>query len=296
LDRGGQAVSAGDGAGRLPSVQRNRDNLIERTTDARGFESFLEYDDRGNLIAISDTISRQDVGLPLFPAPVYEAGVRASFLASGDVDNDGSPDVVTANTLGDDVSVLLGGAARGFRFRMQFPTGDAPVAVRLVDVDEDGNLDALIANSLSNDVTLLRGNGDGSFELRATFPVGNSPQHLELADMDGDGDLDIATANRDDNSISVVLLEDLIATRADYAVGGLPAWIAFADVNGDGTNDVITANGGTPGQSLSVLLGAGDGTLGARSDIALSNTVARVVALGDLNRDGAPDLCCWLSG
>src|SRR5262249_28737585 len=74
-----------------------------------------------------------------------------------------------------------------------------------------------------------------------------------------------------------------------YAVGAAPQAVVTADLNGDGKLDLITANGY---QSISVLLGNGDGTFAAaRSYGALVGTgTSSPIALGDFNGDGKLDV------
>ncbi|QDS86922.1 Putative deoxyribonuclease RhsC [Rosistilla ulvae] len=52
LNRLGQAVASTDQAGDGSRVQRNADNLIIAQTDARGFTTRFEYDERGNLVML----------------------------------------------------------------------------------------------------------------------------------------------------------------------------------------------------------------------------------------------------
>ncbi|HKB79291.1 MAG TPA: FG-GAP-like repeat-containing protein, partial [Thermoanaerobaculia bacterium] len=65
------------------------------------------------------------------------------------------------------------------------------------------------------------------------------------------------------------------------------------DVNRDGKPDVVTAN--YDGHSVSVLLGTGRGSFGARTDFALP-AGSYSVALADVNRDGREDLVAAVYG
>lgn len=64
---------------------------------------------------------------------------------------------------------------------------------------------------------------------------------------------------------------------------------AIGDFNGDGRLDVITANHNVDGESMSFLLGKGDGTFQARRAISVGVWVDEI-AVGDFNRDGKLDL------
>ena len=69
--------------------------------------------------------------------------------------------------------------------------------------------------------------------------------------------------------------------------------MAIGDLNGDGRPDLAAAN--YAANTVSVLLGNGDGTFGAKTDFA-TGTSPRSVAIGDLNGDGKPDLAVANSG
>ena len=77
------------------------------------------------------------------------------------------------------------------------------------------------------------------------------------------------------------------ASQQSYAVGSGPRQVTMGDVNGDGKLDMVTANYFP--NTVSVLLGNGDGTFAAKADFA---TGARPfsVTLGDVNRDGKLDV------
>ena len=63
--------------------------------------------------------------------------------------------------------------------------------------------------------------------------------------------------------------------------------MAIGDLNGDGKPDLAVANYGS--NTVSVLLGNGDGGFGAKTDFATGSDPYSV-AIGDLNGDGKPDL------
>lgn len=81
-------------------------------------------------------------------------------LAVADVDGDGSPDIVTANTQSDDVSVLPNDGGGAFPRYYAFGAGAKPGSVAVADVDGDGRADIVVANRANDDVAVLRGGGD----------------------------------------------------------------------------------------------------------------------------------------
>ena len=72
-----------------------------------------------------------------------------------------------------------------------------------------------------------------------------------------------------------------------YPAGSAPRSVAVADLNGDGRPDLAVADYG--GNTVSVLLGKGDGTFGAAASFA-AGSVPESVAVADLNGDSRPDL------
>ena len=72
-----------------------------------------------------------------------------------------------------------------------------------------------------------------------------------------------------------------------YSTGAAPMSIAAGDFNLDGKADLVTAN--STANTISVLLGNGDGTFGANTDYAVG-TQPMAVVVADFNNDGKPDI------
>src|SRR5437867_7393740 len=82
--------------------------------------------------------------------------------------------------------------------------------------------------------------------------------------------------------------------RVDYPVGANPSSVVVGDFNGDGVPDFATANYGA--NTVSVLLGNGDGTFQAARTFATAGFNPEFVGLGDVNGDGRQDLAVAHSG
>jgi uncharacterized membrane protein len=72
------------------------------------------------------------------------------------------------------------------------------------------------------------------------------------------------------------------------ATGAQPGSIVLGDFNEDGVPDMAVANGGD--NTLTILLGKGDGTFTATASSPQTGTYPTFVTVGDFNRDGKADL------
>jgi type II secretory pathway component GspD/PulD (secretin) len=75
--------------------------------------------------------------------------------------------------------------------------------------------------------------------------------------------------------------------RTDYATGTAPDAVITADFNADGKADLATAN--FTANTVSILLGNGNGTFGTHTDVAVGEGPTTLVS-GDFNADGKTDL------
>ena len=115
-------------------------------------------------------------------------------MVLGDVNGDGKPDLVVANSGSNTVSVLLGNG--NGTFQPSKPLSPALTqCVAIGDVNGDGKLDMAVANYGSSTVSVLLGNGNGTFHAQQTFAAGSDPVSVELGDVNGDGKPDLIVAN-----------------------------------------------------------------------------------------------------
>ncbi len=232
-------------------------------------------------------------------------------VAIGDVDGDGKPDLVVANSSSsaNSVSVLRNtGTAAGtvsFATKVDFTTGSGPYSVAIGDLDSDGKPDLATANFGSDNLSVLRNTttaaGTVSFATKVDFTTGGSPRSVVIGDVDGDGKPDLATANSGLTANSVSVLRNTgtaagtvsFAAKIDFSAGfqTYPQSVAIGDLNGDGKPELVTANSGTGDVSV-----FGNGStpgsiyLDKRNFSAGSASAPSSVAIGDLTGDGKPDL------
>jgi hypothetical protein len=193
--------------------------------------------------------------LSLFETPsVSQFDARPADVMVGDFNGDLIPDIATANSLNNTVSILLGDSSgrHGTTNLITDGGGTDPAALAAADFNGDGHIDIAVANYNTANVTVLFGNGAGQFtdgtSGLSTFGQGSAPTSLAVGDFNGDGKMDLATADPQGNVVSVQYGDgaggfahlDLIPTGSIH--GAQPWAVAAADVNHDGRADLIVTN------------------------------------------------------
>jgi Bacterial Ig-like domain (group 3)/FG-GAP-like repeat/FG-GAP repeat/EF hand len=188
------------------------------------------------------------------PAVVYPSGGEYSTsIAVADVNGDGKPDLLVANSATSDANsngslgILFGNGDGTFRSPVTYATGGGGAnAVAIADLNRDGKLDLLVANQCgstcaSGTMGALLGNGDGTFQspLVSVTPMINSSfaEPLAVADFDGDGKLDVASAVS-----NFLLLGNGDGTfQSPLFLGAGGSGIAAGDFDLDGKPDVAVS-------------------------------------------------------
>ncbi|MGA2653308.1 MAG: FG-GAP-like repeat-containing protein [Terracidiphilus sp.] len=223
-------------------------------------------------------------------------GSGPSSIAAADFNGDGIPDLAVANVSGNTISILLGNGDGTFTQAANSPltVGNGPLSVAVGDFNGNGIPDLAVANAIDSTVMILMGNGDGTFAqaTNSPVPVGAEPSSIVVADFNGDGVPDLAVANYGSNTLTILLGNGggtfTQAANSPVTVGSGSISVAAGDFNGDGVPDLAVVNYGQ--NTLTILLGQGNGTFAATTTNPATGGAPSFVAVGDFNGDGVPDL------
>jgi len=249
-------------------------------------------------------------------ATFYSPGANSSprGVTVADVNNDGLPDLVTANNSSNTLGVLLGKSAAsggGFQPAQQYATEpqtqypSRPYSVAVADLNGDGLPDLVAANFGTNTLGVLLGKSaasGGGFEPVQIYPTstgGSLPRDVKVADVNGDGVPDLITALSNTGDIGVLLGKSAASGGGfqpvqTYSLGrgdAYPYSVVVADINADGLPDLVAPL--TNYNAVGVLLGKSAANGGGFQPVQTYSTINQQlvdVAVGDLNSDGVLDI------
>ena len=200
----------------------------------------------------------------LVDTDVQPVGAQPRAVAIADLNDDGMPDLVTANEGADTLSLLLSEDGQPRVRRRDIATGGQPRSVAVVDLNGDGVPDLATANG-SGTVSVLPGVGNGTFLTREDIPndsnptllVPDSPAAIVAVDwlFAQDGKPDLVVAGRGANPIDVLVNatppdtpagSGVVVTPVDRSTGLSPVTITFAQVTGEGVTSLTTSASGPP--------------------------------------------------
>ncbi len=139
----------------------------------------------------------------------FEAGSFPVDVSIGDLDGDNKPDLVVANFVSNNVSVLRSTSFNGgisFAPKENYATGENPQIVSIGDADGDGKVDLAVNSNTLHNASILKNTstkGNISFMPKVDFAATYNPTSAKLDDLNGDGKPDLIIANNTLGNIAV---------------------------------------------------------------------------------------------
>ncbi len=267
---GGASVSVlmGDGAGTFAtpvhySVGELQSPYAVAAADVNG-DGWLD------IVTANTNLSDEGVSLLLgdgaggFAEPIMLEVGPALFhdprsIALADVTGDGHVDILTANSVSSNLSLLAGDGTGAFASAVYLTVGEGPVVVEVADVTGDDLLDIVSLDHTAQTVSTLAGDGAGGFAEAVHHSIFSPPGTpcttdpnavcpwawgMHVDDVNNDGHLDIIAANTAVNTVSVLTNDGSggFPSFEYFHTGAAPRSVAVADTDGDGNPDLITAN------------------------------------------------------
>jgi len=229
------------------------------------------------------------------PGVPISTGRDPRTVVTADFNGDGHLDLMTADTLGNSVTLLLGDGAGSFQPAPGSPiaTGIGPWGIAVADFNGDGLGDVAVANSGSTNLTILLGDGHGGFTPGATLASPGASIGIAAADLDGDGITDLVCGRADAPSLSLLLGDGHggfhSGPQPSLSVQSSTFAVVVADLNEDGVPDIASTD--TYNHTVSIWLGTRSGKFipSPFSPIATS-PYPRWIGVVDLEGDGIPEL------
>ena len=230
----------------------------------------------------------------------FTGGVR---VAAGDVNADGTPDIVTGVSDGALSHVKAFSGVDQSELKSFFAYGPSfmgGVYVAAGDVNGDGFGDIVTGAGAGGGAHVKVFGGATNAELHSFFAYPGVTNEVRVAagDVNGDGFVDIITGLGEGVASHVKVFDgtnlDPLASFFAYGAGFTGGvHVAAGDVNGDGLADIVTGAGAGGGTHVKVFSGDGFGEL--HSFFAYPGVTNEVrVGAGDVDGDGFADIITGL--
>ncbi len=239
------------------------------------------------LAACADNAPPPDI----FQLPVtYPVGKKPSALIAEDLNSDGFPDLMVANSASDTLSFFAGNGDGTFKNPTTMKTGREPMALTSGDFDGDGLPDIAVCNYGDDEVSIILSQKDGMFRKKGSVKVGRLPIAIAHGDFNNDQKTDLAVTLRFNKLIILLGVGDGTFKVAEaYQAAGTPAYLTVGDYNNDKNADIAVALNAVEIKHIKIFYGNGNGTFESPQKL-VGGTQSAFITQHDMNLDGNDDL------
>jgi hypothetical protein len=243
------------------------------------------------------------------PAGVFDGSVKVlsdssmikpSSVEVADLDGDGDVDLVSANSLSDNLTVFfqLSPGCYGPAMVLTGPEMNSTNAVRAADVNNDGKLDLVSTSFIDNSVSVFLQTSSGVFDFETALgdPRIDGPNAVLVADLNRDGTTDLVTSNLTSGNLSI-FFQDLAGGFANQPVIVLPPGLSSvgrpifaADLDNDEDFDLVFRGTNNTGTYLAICLQDESGSFTSPPLLLGQGTGLTPSAVADIDGDGLLDL------
>lgn len=238
------------------------------------------------------------VSAPYFGAPFNIVKIAqdpplsyVQWLASGDFNVDGKPDLLTRDDYDGRFHLLINSGGTSFSQPSSFVNpGQGKASIG--DINKDGRVDVALSDRTNSKVYFYYTKADGSLNAPTTFNAGISADNNAVADFNKDGRPDVLNFSGTNGSITVLTQSRTGSFALKTVTSGISPFTAFAvsDLNADNLPDVVL--GGANGR-IAIYKNNGNGTISLSTTLTApgaSNSAIKWLYLSDLNSDGKKDI------
>lgn len=226
-------------------------------------------------------------GTPCLPAQL-SVGARPTTLETRELNGDGRPDLIVANSGDSTISVLLSGSGGALTLQAPLMLSAAPEELAVADFNGEGTQDLAVIVASSNQLQTFIGRDGGSFVPGPQAQLLPDSRQLAVGDFNNDSRADLLVAATL-NPLGMLLgsADGGFLPIRSFDAGVLTYAVRAGDFDSDGNDDALIQRIFGTDSDLQIHYGDGSGNLTAG---AVFGSGAKGPIVGDVNADGLLDV------